>query len=230
MPRAVTYASPPSVSTRYTLLLDASAPRVQVVLFRPQASSPTIYYGAKEPALTSLFRGISHCLAEADETLEGASALHLCAGPGSTLGLRIAATLAKTLLREATPAPTLHLYNALDLAAHFLAPVPEIPLVAPYKVGKRLLRLPVDASPIGQIQILAEDDPTLQDPQALHLPGRKTSSPPPTEASTLHYDLSRLPSDPELLAPILRPADTPEIFSPEAPEFRKWTPARNLAP
>lgn len=220
----------PSAPSRFTLLLDASAPRVQVVLFRPRAAAAPIHFGAEEPALTALYAGIAHCLAEADETLAGAGALHLCAGPGSTLGLRIAATLAKTLLRETNPAPALQLYNALDLAAHFLAPDPGLPLVAPYKAGKRLLRLPQDDSSFGKVEILPEDAPALQDPQALHLPGRKTSGPPPPEASTLPYDLSRLPPDPERLAPILRSADSPELFSPEAPEFRKWTPERNLAP
>ena len=100
---------------RLPLVLDASGSNVQVgILDRDGWRSFVI---DEKPALESLFTGLRQCLEEVDSPASVIDAILFCEGPGSTLGLRIAATAAKTILRENEPSPALFLYNALDLAA-----------------------------------------------------------------------------------------------------------------
>ena len=207
------------------LLLDASGPVVQVGI--PSPEGWRVIFSDEKPALESLFIGLRKCLRQVDSHATSIDTLLFCEGPGSTLGLRIAATAAKAILRENKPA--LYLYNALDLAA-LLVPAPR-PILAPFRKGKRLLRHPPeDGSPLGEIEVLEEDEAATLAPDAIHLPGPRAWDVIPEGAETLTYDLSLLSGGLADLAPILRSAKTLELFDPEPAEFSKWEPARKLSP
>jgi len=208
-------------SFKLPLLIDATGPKLHVGL--PKADGWTALFCSKQPAMESLFLGIRSCLENARKKISEVDALLFCEGPGSTLGLRIAATAAKTILRENKPEPALMLYNALDLAA-LLVEKPS-PILAPFRNRRKLLRHPPeDESVHGRIEVISEEDAKKIAPKAIHLPGSRLRDPLPDEIETLDYDLSRLSSGLLGLKPILRPSKSLDLFDPEPAKFAEWEP------
>ena len=210
---------------RLPFLIDAS---LQVQVGIPDSKGWCSLAREEKPALESLFVAISRSLGEITASISAIDAILFCEGPGSTLGLRIAATAVKTILRENEPSPTLFTYNALDLAA-ILANDVSCPILAPFRKGKRLLRSPIEDSAIGSIEVLEEPISGSLEREAVHLPSLRSWESLPEGLDVLDYDISRI-AGLSGLAPILRPAEMPEVFSPLPAEFRKWKPARNLSP
>ena len=210
---------------RLPLLVDASS-QVQVGI--PDSKGWLSLVREEKPALESLFVAIPKSLEEIDASISAIDAILFCEGPGSTLGLRVAATAVKTILRENEPSPTLFTYNALDLAA-ILSNDASRPILAPFRKGKRFLRRPIEDSAIGSIEILEEPISESLATEALHLPSLRSWETLPEGLDVLDYDLSHI-AGLAGIAPILRPAEIPEVVTPLPAEFRKWKPARNLSP
>jgi len=210
---------------RLPLLVDASS-QVQVGI--PDAKGWLSLTREKKPALESLFEAILKSLGQIDSSATAIDAILFCEGPGSTLGLRIAATAVKTILRENEPSPTLFTYNALDLAA-ILANDASRPILAPFRKGKRLLRNPTSNSAISSIEVLEEPISESLSKEALHLPSLRSWETLPEGLDVLDYDISHI-AGLAGIGPILRHAEIPEVFTPLPAEFRKWKPARNLSP
>lgn len=210
---------------RLPLLVDASS-QVQVGI--PDSKGWLSLVREEKPALESLFVAIPRSLGEIDASISAIDAILFCEGPGSTLGLRVAATAVKTILRENEPSPTLFTYNALDLAA-IMSNDFSRPILAPFRKGKRLLRIPVSGSAIGSIEVLEEPISESLSKEALHLPSLRSWETLPEHLDALDYDISRI-AGLAVIAPILQPAEMPEVFTPLPAEFRKWKPARNLSP
>ena len=210
---------------RLPLLVDASS-QVQVGI--PDSKSWRSLVREEEPALEALFVAISRSLGEVDALASAIDAILFCEGPGSTLGLRVAATAVKTILRENEPSPTLFTYNALDLAA-IMSNDFSRPILAPFRKGKRLLRSPISNSAIGSIEVLEEPISESLATEAFHLPSLRSWETLPEGLDVLDYDISLI-AGLSGLAPILRHAEMPEVFTPLPAEFRKWKPARNLSP
>ena len=211
--------------SRLPLLIDASS-QVQVGI--PDSKGWLTLAREEKPALESIFEAIPKSLEKIDSSASAIDAILFCEGPGSTLGLRIAATAVKTILRENEPSPTLFSYNALDLAA-ILSNDASRPILAPFRKGKRLLRIPISDSLIGSIEVLEEPISESLSKEALHLPSLRSWETLPEGLDVLDYDISHIAGLAEL-APILRPTEIPEVFTPLPTEFRKWKPARNLSP
>ena len=178
--------------------------------------------------MESLFEAIPKSLGQIDSSATAIDAILFCEGPGSTLGLRVAATAVKTILRENEPSPTLFTYNALDLAA-IMSNDFSRPILAPFRKGKRLLRSPISGSAIGSIEVLEEPISESLSKEALHLPSLRSRERLPEGLDVIDYDISHI-AGLEGIAPILRLAEMPEVFTPLPTEFRKWEPARNLSP
>ncbi|MDE0577994.1 MAG: hypothetical protein OSB39_13690 [Opitutales bacterium] len=210
---------------RLPLLVDASS-QVQVGI--PDSKDWLSLVREEKPALESLFVAIPKSLEEIDASISAIDAILFCEGPGSTLGLRVAATAVKTILRENEPSPTLFTYNALDLAA-IMSNDFSRPILAPFRKGKRLLRSPISNSAIGSIEVLEEPISESLSKEALHLPSLRSWETLPEGLDVLDYDISRI-AGLAGIAPILRPAEMPEVFTPLPAEFRKWKPARDLSP
>jgi tRNA threonylcarbamoyladenosine biosynthesis protein TsaB len=210
---------------RLPLLVDASS-QVQVGI--PDSKSWRSLVREEETVMESLFKAIPKSLGQIDSSATAIDAILFCEGPGSTLGLRIAATAVKTILRENEPSPALFTYNALDLAAILSNDTARL-ILAPFRKGKRLLRRPASDSAIGSIEVLEEPISELLSKEALHLPSLRSWETLPEGLDVLDYDLSRTEGL-SGLAPILRPAEMPEVFTPLPAEFRKWKPARDLSP
>ncbi|MDA9961867.1 hypothetical protein N9D63_03175 [Opitutales bacterium] len=210
---------------RLPLLVDASS-QVQVGI--PDSKDWLSLVREEKPALESLFVAIPKSLEEIDASISAIDAILFCEGPGSTLGLRVAATAVKTILRENEPSPTLFTYNALDLAAIMSNDLSR-PILAPFRKGKRLLRSPISNSAIGSIEVLEEPISESLSKEALHLPSLRSWETLPEGLDVLDYDISHI-AGLAGIAPILRPAEIPEVFTPLPAEFRKWKPTRDLSP
>jgi tRNA threonylcarbamoyladenosine biosynthesis protein TsaB len=210
---------------RLPLLVDASS---QVQIGIADTKDWLSLVKEEAPALESLFMAIPRSLGEIEASISAIDAILFCEGPGSTLGLRVAATAVKTILRENEPSPTLFTYNALDLAA-IMSNDFSRPILAPFRKGKRLLRSPISGSAIGSIEVLEEPISESLSKEALHLPSLRSRERLPEGLDVIDYDISHI-AGLEGIAPILRLAEMPEVFTPLPTEFRKWEPARNLSP
>lgn len=162
--------------------------------------------------------GIFQCLGElsADPALAGAFVF--CEGPGSVLGVRIAA-MALRVWRVARPRPVFS-YRSLELAARAAAP-PGVPIIADARreswhcctADGRLRRIPT-AELAGELLM----------PEGF----RHWSTPPP--------GIRLVPYDPpEYLrrvadADIFRESADPDSFLHEEPTYLPWTPGIHRGP
>jgi tRNA threonylcarbamoyladenosine biosynthesis protein TsaB len=214
------------------LFLDASGLSTRAALW--QNSRWLAFREDPAPALTALFTSTRAILAEAGLTLPQIAVFLYVNGPGSVLGLRLAAMAIRTWQADTSSQPTpphprpifscgsLHLAAALALAG---GAQPPFTVCTDARQGRwHLLEVPT-ANPSALAQTLPReaDAPELaQLPGPLfYLPARKTwqnlprpSAPPP---ATLR-DHPEILSTPSLFHPV--PAATP--FSAAAPEYRKW--------
>ena len=197
----------------FPLLLDASSPKVQVGV--PGASEWRSLHGSEAPALTSIFEGFRRCLEETRLQAGEIDAILFCEGPGSTLGLRVALTLVKTLCSEVAPPPALLSYNALHLAA-ILSENPDLPILADYRQGQWYRR-----ETSGEIRVIEEAEALELAPASQVLRQRKSWRNLPEAGPAVDYDLSRL-AGLDSLAAILQPVDKPSLFDLRPATFRKW--------
>ena len=195
------------------LLLDASSTQVHVGV--PSTDGWRFLHRSETPALASIFEGFRLCLEETDSQAGSTDAILFCEGPGSTLGLRAALTLAKTLLSQLDPPPAILTYNALHAAA-LLATDPSAPILADYRQGQWYLR-----EPSGEIRVIEEAEALEFAPRSQPLRQRKNWRQFTETGPDVDYDLSRLPGL-AALGPILRPAATPALFDLRPATFRKW--------
>ncbi|MFP6901280.1 MAG: hypothetical protein VCA36_10075 [Opitutales bacterium] len=197
----------------FPLLLDASSTHVHVGI--PSARGWLSLQRSETPALSFLFEGLRRCLEETRSEIDHLDAIIFCEGPGSTLGLRSALTLAKTLKSQISPTPAFAVYNALHAAA-LLCESPEMPILADYRQGQWYLR-----ETSGEIRVIEETEALEIAHQSQTLRQRKSWRELPGRGAQVEYDLSRLEGL-ESLAPILRPIDKLSLFDPRPATFRKW--------
>ena len=178
------------------------------------------------PALEGLFRATSLLLEKTGRKLREVDALFFCQGPGSTLGLRISAAFVKTVLWERRGKIPLYSYNALDLAAR-MAESPPLHLQAPFRKGWRFVRHQDGDAPVGKKEIRPAEEAFSLFSDSHHLPDPRKAGSSIEPSRLLSYDLTRTKGLLDL-APVASPAESPEVYSPSPPSFRKWKPA--LAP
>ena len=170
------------------LVIDASSNHVQLGIPRKND-----WLAIKENtglAMQGIFEACHQLFADRDVSLWEVDALLYCCGPGSTLGLRIAATFCKTILWESEGKVPFFQYNAMDLSALLLHPV-DAPIQAPFRSRRRLLRQP-GTSPLGKIEILEHEDALAQAASCYHLPDPRPIKFDIPEGQLLNYDLSQV--------------------------------------
>ncbi|MBO94850.1 MAG: hypothetical protein CMI32_08145 [Opitutales bacterium] len=197
----------------HPLLLDASSTHVHVGV--PSNDGWRSMHRSDTPALVSIFEGFRHCLEEMQATADSIDAILFCEGPGSTLGLRVALTLAKTLLSRSTHSPSILTYNSLH-AATLLCDDPNSPILAPYRQGQWYLH-----EPSGGIRVIEETEALGCAPRSHLLRQRKNWRQFAETGPEVDYDLSRL-SGFGVLGAILRPVDSLALFDLRPATFRKW--------
>ncbi|MGE9293276.1 MAG: hypothetical protein ACQKBW_06665 [Puniceicoccales bacterium] len=210
---------------RIYLFLDASSVQVQAGLW---CDSRWLSIKSQEsPALESIFSLVKDCLDEANLKLEQVGGFIHCEGPGSVLGIRLAAMAIRSW--QALPAwadAESLACRSLSLAAALISATeqPEEPfhIIA----EARQTRWNLLTCPDGEI---AEVEPEVIDALAApiyHLRQRKSWHTPPERAVPVLNDLS---AHPELLASpgLLSPVEAPGLFLVNEATYRTWTPERH---
>lgn len=216
---------------QFSLVIDASNPACFTGIL-DEDNNWLAYQSIEGPALETLFTEVQSVLSEAKLSLKAITRYIYCEGPGSTLGLRLAAMAIKTWRALHHEPPPCYAYNSLQLAAQCLrldAPhLQEAILIADWKKDTwnsvSLHNGQITAcKPIPQTDLKE-----IKEPQ-YHLPQRKGWQPPPSNATTLTYTperLNQLIDSPGLL----RSVDSPLPFTSAPANFQKWTPDRHRAP
>tara|TARA_Y100000588_G_scaffold366401_1_gene432079 strand:+ start:110 stop:766 length:657 start_codon:yes stop_codon:yes gene_type:complete len=195
------------------VLLDASSTHVHVGI--PSASGWLSLQRSETPALGFLFEGLRRCLEETKSEIGQMDAIIFCEGPGSTLGLRAALTLAKTLQSQISPTPAITVYNALHAAA-LLCENRDMPILADYRQGQWFLR-----ETCGDIRVVEETEALEIAQHSQTLRQRKSWGKMTASCPEVEYDLSRLEGM-KSLSNILRPIEKLVLFDPRPATFRKW--------
>ena len=131
----------------FPLAVDASSTRIQVGI--PGDVDWVHLETVELPAMEGLFQTLSRLMEKTGVNLRQVDELFFCEGPGSTLGLRIAAAFAKSLLWDGRGNVSLYSYNALDLAS-LMTEQPPLHLQAPFRKGWRFVRTRSENSAIGK--------------------------------------------------------------------------------
>lgn len=217
------------------LVLDASGATVRTGLLGGASGDRWLETG--DEALVSIFAGARSLLAEAGQSWSEIRTIALCRGPGSVLGLRVAALAAATWLADGAGAPVLVGYRSLDAAAQAALDVgmaPPFTVCADFKEGRWvLLRVRDSTDPLRQaaLETVAADEAVAPPGETvLHLPMRKRWRPPPSEAQVFQPTSGQLGSAlrrPGLLSLLNDPAD---LELGPAPVYQRWTGERHRQP
>ncbi|MEM1221310.1 MAG: hypothetical protein AAGH40_00995 [Verrucomicrobiota bacterium] len=208
------------------------------------ASNPTLFCGVLEDtenwgfqsskdgvALENIFPLVQEVIDQSKIRIDEIKCFLYCEGPGSVLGLRLAAMALETW-RQLSPGQTaLFAYNSLQLTAHLLAKDlggTDALLISDWKKdawnavriheGKVSTNEVVDDAALAQSAL-----------PVYHLPQRKGWQTPPESAQALTYEPERII---ELISvePLLKKTDGVELSQKAANTFAKWTPQRHRAP
>ena len=208
-----------------SLAVDASTSPIQVGI--PSTSDWQVLHRVEAQALEGLFSATEKVLNDCGIKISKIKQVYFCEGPGSTLGLRLAAAFVRTLKwSQKSSGFKVFAYNALDLAS-ILAPQKNAIIQAPFRVGFRFVRIPHIEAIKSEKKIIPEDEALAEYPNSYHLPDLRKRSKPVDPEKTLDYDLSLI-SGLDDLKTISKPCPDILPYNPKAPEFKKWTP-RTLA-
>ncbi len=205
------------------LLLDTASARVQVGLWQTTSADEPISSWETQlgEAGSALFACIETLLARHALALDAIDAFAFCEGPGSTLGIRTAATALRTwrVLR----ARPVYSYQSLTLAAQGLARLGgqrDFTLIADARRETwHALHVSADGQPAALRRL-----PPRELTGTLYTPSDFRSwSQPPADVRPTPYDLPAL--WPALLdAPLFQLNSEPDAFLHEEPSYQTWTP------
>ena len=204
-----------------SLVVDASTNPVQVGI--PEKRGWLCLAQVEEQALEGLFLATENILRDSKKEISRVNSVYYCEGPGSTLGLRLAAAFVKTLRWcHAHASFEVFAYNALDLAS-LLVPKENSIIQAPFRVGFRFVRLP-NSNPLeAEKKIIPQDEAFSEYPDSFHLPDIRKRATPVLPEQTINYDLFVINGLADLNL-ISKPCSSILPYNPKAPEFKKWTP------
>ncbi len=210
---------------RLYLFLDASSVSAQAGLWR--GGQWLAYRTEQSPALESIFSLVEGCLRDSGRKLEAVQGFIHCEGPGSVLGIRLAAMAIRSWL--ALPAweqAEVLTCRSLELSAALVAAKQKNDTPFHVIAEARQTRWNLLTHPDSKItEVEPEALETLTGP-IYHLRQRKSWHTPPAHAEPITNDLRE---HPELLTTpgLLRPAEAPGLYLVNEPSYRTWTPARH---
>ena len=205
----------------FPLVVDASTNYVQVGI--PEAEGWQCLARVEEQALEGLFLATEKILQDSKKEISQVSSVYYCEGPGSTLGLRLAAAFVRTIKWSHAHADfEVFTYNALDLASLLVSPKNSV-IQAPFRVGFRFVRIP-NSNPLeAEKKIVPQDEAFAKYPDSFHLPDIRKRATPVLPEQTINYDLFAINGLADLNL-ISKPCSSILPYNPKAPEFKKWTP------
>lgn len=210
------------------LLLDASASKVQVGLL--QGKVWLAFRELEEEAINSIFAGTSACLKEAKMPLEEVAGFLFCEGPGSILGIRLAAMAingwrSQPAHRQAPVFSFRSLEAAVSLFKHKGESMP-FHIVSEYRQGRWHLASVKKDGQCTDITMVETDALSKLQGAIYYIPRRINVPAPPAFIQPRDYSLRELP---HVLnsANLLRQTDKPEAYQPEKPVYVKWDAKRH---
>jgi len=238
---------------RTLLVLDAASARVQVGWL---SAHETSWANSTDEAGKALFGGLDTLFADSPtRSIPVVGAFVFCAGPGSILGIRTAATAIRTwrTLHPQTPA---YSYQSLALLAHALGNA-DLTLIADARrnqwhvqqLGQPLRQVPsseLQSAPnaenpkpsvqstttrAAEANALVANEP-VQKKQVYGLPeGFRHWTPPPPNLATVPYDLETLfAAEGVKAADLFTPAPEPDAFLHNEATYKTWSPQIHRAP
>jgi len=200
------------------LVLDAVSLRVQVGLLR--AGQPTVCEQSNDEAGRGLFQAAETLLTGAGVNVDVIDAFIFCEGPGSMLGTRTIAMALRTWL-TLKPRPV-YRYQSLALAG-----------IAEWRRAPRAFTLIADArreswhaqtvSANGELGNLARKaTDALPSGELLTPAGFRVWSKPPPHVTDCNYTLADLLAS-AVDADLFQVTDAPDVFQPDAPDYKKWS-------
>ncbi len=182
-------------------------------------------------AMEALFPNVAEVLREADRSLDSVARFVYCKGPGSVLGLRLAAMAIETWCRLSDSPLEKSGYDSLQLTAALLLldkPGLENALILSDWKKDTWHALYIDQGVAGSVAPLQTEALQTIDRPLYHLPRRKGWQAPPEGAQTLLYEPSRM--DAVLMRTnFLQSSEAVELFQPGGNTFAKWNPQRHRA-
>jgi tRNA threonylcarbamoyladenosine biosynthesis protein TsaB len=208
-----------------TLYLDAASPAITVGL-RVGATEAPAWLRTQDEAGVGLFRAVEALTRALGLTVADVATVVFCEGPGSLLGVRLAAMALRTWMVLPRTAPLEVLgYRSLELVAASLLARGQR---GPFHVivdGRRATwnALAVDAhGAFGPIARRPASEPFPADEPVFHPQGFPLWQALPAGVQVVAYDPAALP-DLATRAPLLRPITSPEAYMAEMPTYREWT-------
>jgi hypothetical protein len=189
----------------------------------PEAKNWQCFARVEEQALEGLFLATEKILQDSKKEISQVRSVYYCEGPGSTLGLRLAAAFVRTLKWSQPRADfKVFTYNALDLGSLLVSSKNSF-IQAPFRVGFRFVRFPHSNPLEAEKKIVPQDEAFSEYPDSFHLPDIRKRSTPVMPEQTINYDLTNINGLADLNL-VSKPCSSILPYSPKAPEFKKWTP------
>ena len=210
-----------NTSLSYPLVLDVSSSCVQAGIADENGWRKII--DSPNPPLNGVFQTVAQLTQELEIKIAEIDSIFFCAGPGSTLGLRLALAFIKTAQWEKDGRLKLFSYNALDLACQMVEE-PPLFIQAPFRMGWRIVRSSPDQKNIGTKEIFESEEAFQTFPSSLHLKDLRKNAPSIAPEYILEYHLNKINGLADLLA-VSEPKKELEVYSPRPPEFKKWIPS-----
>ncbi|MDP0498936.1 MAG: hypothetical protein Q7P63_02445 [Verrucomicrobiota bacterium JB022] len=213
------------------LLVDASSHRVQVGVLNANGTWRA-FQSAEGDALETIFALSRQVLDESSLTLGDVQGFVHCQGPGSVLGLRLAAMAIEGWRAAASVAPlSLHGYYSLAMAAalhHARTREQAFTVISFFRRGQ-YNTLRVDCGELGPLELSDLDELRLESEAAplLHLPQRRVRHELPENTRELDYDLRDLPKALALYHDLVEPLERAGAYMPQEPEFARWSAERH---
>lgn len=171
-----------------------------------------------------LFAAVREALAASGVGLDGLAGFLYCEGPGSILGMRIAAMAVRVWRRRTTGRLPCLAYGNLELLAVALLENGETPPFAVFSDARRGHWNCLEVSGTGRFSALrrvSDEELAGIRPPLWRAPEASPVRPAPAPADTPPYDLE--PGAPWFTRyPLLREVEEPEPRVLRPPEYRKW--------
>ncbi len=213
----------------YWLVLDSSAPRLQLSLF--QGERVIEYKCVTGDAVEHLIESVTDLLKNNRVSISNIDHFVYCQGPGSILGIRIAVMAIKTWVAVKNPSKPANVYSYHSLSAalvHLLNKTntqnQKVAVTAEWK--KNYWNVAESEGDNTQIQVW-DTQKLLDYPDKLYLlPQKKLWTSLPMELPTVDYSIEML-TQPDFRRALLSPADGWPIYTPEAKNYAKWSGKRH---
>lgn len=207
------------------LAIDSASTRIHAGILR--VDRPPTWETCSDEAGVGLFAATERALQRAETDLSRVSAFVFCSGPGSVLGIRIAAVAIRTWnVVRARPSFS---YGSLDLVAKFqLHQERELPFSV-IADARRDTWHRVAVSPAAEVSPVDRAAPDVVTGRILSLEYFRHWTPLPPQTQIVPYDVAQMLEHlPDI--PLFQEALEPDAFLHEQPVYQTWTPQVHRAP